>query len=68
MYEVCRSSHTSIHERTVTNANYNSERICKKMGDKKLTFEEALIDRLEMIADALERIACVLEEEGKDND
>lgn len=38
------------------------------MGDKKLTFEEALIDRLEMIADALERIACVLEEEGKDND
>ena len=38
------------------------------MEDKRLTFEEALIDRLEMITDALERIADVLEEEGKDND
>ena len=62
-------THTSIHERPVTKANYNSGRICKNMENQKhITFEEALIDRLEVIADALERIADALEEEDKEDD
>lgn len=38
------------------------------MANKLLSFEEALIDRLDNIGELLERIALALEEEDEDDD
>ena len=41
---------------------------CNNMGKLHLSFEEALIQRLDIIGDLLERIALALEEKSEDND
>lgn len=49
-------------------AKSESKRRCKIMENKLLTFEEALIDRLDNIGELLERIALALEEKDEDDD
>ena len=44
----------------------NQKRRCNIMENNKLTFEEALIDRLDSIYEALDRIADALECEDDD--
>lgn len=46
---------------TAQPGNKTKKRRCKIMGSERLTFEEALIDRLDVIGELLERIASALE-------